>query len=231
MMEKTKIISSFLPTDFNIYGQAALHNEPTFSSEQHILGQVKREKIDAHIHYLNGLNFLRSIVEVCRRLYRDENGQIYDYEDPKAKQSDKIPIAIFQVRSSTLLQKGLIELNDVFGESTCYGNTIWTNGRPTAGSGLHRAQYGVATGKDTIKHVDKTQAKGVEINKRIEDNTRALINNSEIFSCPVDLKTLIGIKASNNTLREELGREYGGDSESEGSDYSDVESNLSYKCK
>ncbi len=248
MSQKTRVIASFTENDFNLHTQILRAGEDGLNAIRNPqAAQRNRKIVEENIHYLNGLNFLRSVTEVVRRLYRNPtNGQVYFYQDGKARRSDALPIAVHQARSSLLLSNGHISQMDVFGESSAvYGQTTVTTtystsrygnrypkNTPTGGAGLHRAQYGIATGVSTIENVDAMEDKANRINAEIETNViRPSIGNGAGFFkvAPVfdGLNVLNGQekrqKAGKNHLRVELGQEFGGDYESDGDNYSDDE--------
>lgn len=131
-------IPSFQPfsnLDFNQYNNVRLDGENP---------KYDKDTID-RVHFLNGLIFLITIVEVIARLYRDENGNLFSYKKESALISDDIPIALAQARSLLLLFNRKIKLNDLIGESKDYKEK----------APIHRAKYGIATGKQTI--IDNSQ--------------------------------------------------------------------------
>lgn len=240
LREKSRIIASFSETDFNEHFLIKIPGEPHFS-----LGRFRTESqktnaqsnLASKIHYLNGLLFLYSECEVARRLYRTSAGMVFSYpyhNSPAApKASDQIPMGILQARSLELLAQGIISLNDLFGHSTeTYGETTeWvekksrygTYKEPASGDALHRAEYGVATGKSTIKHLKIMQQKAAKVNQTTE--TR-VIRNLQTFFEDIDPsleKVRLPIKEGRNKLKMFLGRHYGGlyDGNSSGEDYSD----------
>lgn len=101
-------------------------------------------KIKENIHFLNGLLFLVTVTEVLVRLYRTEDGTIYDYEDESGKTSDAFPVAMAQTRSLTLLLSGEISFDEFLGETPLEGYD----------AKQHRALYGAVTGKNTMDHLE-----------------------------------------------------------------------------
>lgn len=158
MKEKSRNIASFTIPEFDNSGLIRTPDPiPTFPTED----------IIRKIHYLNGLNFLRTVVEITRRLYR-ENGAVYQYakENPdrqvwlaKGTISDEIPVAILQARACKLLEEGFIDLNEVFGNTP---------------------QYGVVTCPNTIERIYELQEKA----RRINDAARRPYPDSALASFP-----------------------------------------------
>lgn len=238
MTQKTKTINSFNVNEFTHSGQIKLpiDNELGEFTEDQMLC------IQKNIHYLNGLNFLRSICEVVRRLYR-VNDEISQYKNLKlkaqrtnAQNSDGVPIALFQARTAALLMKGTILQNDVFGSSDCYGETKESETRDrkvynSSGKGYHRAKFGIATGMSTIKNLSVMLEKAKFINEMTETNVikPCVFDKHSIYTLPpnkfseivVSETVSIAWKAGKNRLRQELVNEFGGDEETD-SDYSNV---------
>lgn len=235
MTHKTRSIQSFNENEFNQYAQIRLVGEQGVDNIRNAVDSQKRKAdIANHIHYLNGLNFLRTITEVTRRLYR-ENDHVHHYQDQKARRSDAVPVAVFQARTATLLANNTISQKDVFGESAIYGKTTWEKryGKSviTGGSGLHRAKYGVATGSGTIEHIDVVEQKAKNVNDVTEAAiVRPSIGHAQGFFKPAPIFETLALhhpeqkhKAGKNYLRKELGNEFGGDYESDDENYSDDE--------
>lgn len=236
LREKSHTIASFSEHDFNEHFLIKIPGEPHFSLDRFCTKdqKVKAQRILANkVHYLNGLLFLYSECEVARRLYRTSAGKIYSYPyhaDPaQPKVSDQMPMGILQARSLELLAQGIISLNDLFGYSTeTYGETTksdWGKYGPMRGDALHRAEYGVATGKSTIKHLKIMQQKAAKVNQTVETK---ITRNLHIFFADIDPtleKIRLPIKEGRNKLKMFLGNHYGGvnDGNSSGDDYSDDE--------
>ena len=233
MRRKTVVIESFDKSEFNQHAQIRLSKELGVDEIHNFVGATKiRMEVAHQIHYLNGLNFLIGVIEVTRRLYRD-NGQVYAYRDPKARESDAIPMSILQARASALVANGVASLKDLFGESAVYGPTIWKNeGNQwimAGGSRLHCAQYGVATGKDTIENINVTLDKARKINLETESKIiRPLVGNGPDFFKSIPSFNSLGPSGmtfieGKNRLKQNLAYQYGGNYESDGEDYSDDE--------
>ena len=234
LREKSHTIASFSEDNFNEHFLIKIQSEPHFSLDRF---RTESQKVNAQrilsdkIHYLNGLLFLYSECEVARRLYRTSAGKVFSYpyhDDPtQPKTSDQIPMGILQARSLELLAQGTISLNDLFGHSTeTYGETKksdWGKWGPIRGDALHRAEYGVATGKSTIKHLKIMQQKAAKVNLTTEAR---ITRNLQTFFVGIDPsleKIRLPIKEGCNKLKMSLGKHYGGldDGNSSGEDYSD----------
>lgn len=231
LREKSHTIASFSEHNFNEQGLIRIEGEAPFSLEKY---QSKFQKDSAQrnlaskIHYLNGLLFLYSECEVARRLYRTSTGNVFSYshrDDPKpAKSSDQIPMGILQARSLELLAQGMISLNDLFGHSTeTYGKAEWVERRPISGDALHRAEYGVATGRSTIKNLRIMQQKAAKVNQTVESKITRNLHAFFVDIDPTLERVRLPIKEGRNKLKMTLGNHYGGlyDGNSSGDDYSD----------
>ena len=222
MTAKTGFINSFQENDFNQYAKIKLLGEDTCESIRNPRDkQVRRKEIIEHIHYLNGLNFLRTITEVIRRLYRN-NGEIHHYQDVLGRRSDAIPVAIFQARAANLLLNSHVTQRDVFGESVSYGKSVWGthygNAVIVSGSGLHRAKYGVVTGSGTIENMAIVEGKIANVNSKVAELViRPLIGGLGFFMPALAFSNLdlanpsLQYKAGKNYMRQEVGNEFGGD--------------------
>ena len=136
--ERLPTIRSFTKMDFNKYGLIKITNDTTDG-----IDSDQSKNIMKKIHFMNGLIFLITIVEVMVRLYRNVNGEVFNYDDDNAKKSDEFPVALAQARSLFLLLNGKITFNDFLGLSEQDGYDADT----------HRAFYGAVTGRGTIDNI------------------------------------------------------------------------------
>lgn len=246
IQRKSRVFSSFSIEDFNEHFLIKIEDEAPFSLTGLETTQQKEfaeARLLEHIHYLNGLLFLYTECEVSRRLYRTQSGCVSDYEDlynnrprPEPRASDSMPMGILQARSLELLAQGIVSLNNLFGHSTEeYGETTeWIEKRtkrgavysePKDGADLHRAAYGVATGKSTIEHIKTMKGKATRVNRTIENK---ITKNLQTFFVAIDFeleKIKLPIKEGCNKQKTSLGMHFGGlyDGDSSGRDYSDNE--------
>lgn len=237
---KSVKIESFYEHEFNQFTRIALDGEPRVDSVQkESLRKERRELISKHIHYLNGLNFLSTIAEVTRRLYRNsETGEMYDYGDARARRSDAVPVGVFQARSRRLLSQGNISINDVFGCGSGGGraSTGSSGGGPTELDDSNDAfiyhtggQYRIAASRGTVDNADEIEFKAKTINTKVESDLLFPSINKRLFQ-PAAVFDVLSLTPENmrcaagkNLTRAELGEIFGGDCESEGEDYSDRE--------
>lgn len=233
LREKSHTIVSFSENDFNEHFLIRLPSEAPFSLDRFRTAAQKssgQKTLIGKIHYLNGLLFLYSECEVARRLYRTSAGRVFNYryhsEPTQPKMSDQMPMGILQARSLELLAQGIISLNDLFGHSTeTYGPSTWGQYGPINGEALHRAEYGVATGKSTIKNLKIMQQKAAKVNQTTENKITRTLQAFFVDIDPSLEKVRLPIKESRNKLKMSLGKHYGGldDGNSSGGDYSEDE--------
>lgn len=118
LREKSVKIASFNENEFTYKDRKMVIKLPNESSIQtDKMSEKTTQWLSYRIHFLNHLNFLRSIFEIARRLYRDGSGNTYPYDNAFAKRSDNIPVASAQARTSKLLQRGIITMRDAYGNS------------------------------------------------------------------------------------------------------------------
>ena len=149
--EKIKSFESFSSADLNKSGKIRINQEPP--------GVVTNIDVKQNVNFLNGLLFLVTVVEVLVRLYRDEKGQVFNYESSEARESDMFPVALAQTRSIRLLLSGQITFQDFLGESQ----------QEAYNSEQHRALYGCVTGKETINHLSIMWSKLFAVNQKYND--------------------------------------------------------------
>ena len=208
---KLQQIKPFSYMDLNKYGNIRIFNEEISNSYD--------EKTQKNVHFLNGLLFLVTTVEVLVRLYRTQDGKIFPYSDEKGIESDSFPIAIAQARSLDLLLTGKILFIDFFGQS---------KSNPNYNSEQHRAYCGVATGKGTIDNIKMMVNKLLLVNNL--HNT--VISNLQFWQ---DLKKDYLKSNKDGYLLEGRSRMYfdlkecygsGSESDTESSDYSSSDDEL-----
>lgn len=196
LREKSKRLHGFELTDFNSSGRIKLEGEEEYKPDDDI------KELQNAIHVLNFLNFMHVIGEVTRRLYRDEKGGLYSYKDAKGTKSDKFPVAPFHARVIELMSLGRIKANDVFGNS---GEEF-----------EERPKYGVVAAKKlTDDFTTKVINKANSINKLMSDYHKEKYAKNYSARNPNDY-----LQTRASLLRTELGNQFGGDSESDGEDYS-----------
>ncbi len=226
---KSKIIQSFKPANFNQTGLIKIDGEAAYSS-QNAGNNNNLPAIRNAIHILNFLNFMHSIGEICRRLYRDKDGNLFPYSFPQpAKTSDRFPVAAFHTRVLNLMQSGTIRLDEVYG----------SGGKPP---------YGLVGGKSSIFNIDEVTQKSAKfVNQHLLDDKKIEIDDVTAKQKGFSINELMSnyhktkhasnyklrhpndyLQATPFWLRWELGRQFGGDSESDGSDYEDAKSDTEY---
>lgn len=144
---------------FNKDGNIAINSQESASSFD--------GKATANMHFLNGLMFLITVVEVLVRLYRSKEGNIFPYSNQKAIKSDSFPVAIAQARSILLLLENKISFDDFLGQSQ----------RLDYNSEQHRAFFGAVTGRATIDHIEMMFKKLFAINNEYNE----LISDREVW--------------------------------------------------
>jgi len=153
LLDKIKNLTPFTAQDINKDEFIKLNCELCYSG-------TLSTKIQQNLDFLNGLIFLIAIVEVLVRLYRDKDGNMYDYPQrlkDKATKSDNLPVALAQARSLLLYVDGKITLNAFLGETY------------TKSPEQHRAQFGCVTGIKTIDNLDVIDDKLEALNNLYED--------------------------------------------------------------
>ncbi len=232
-------IASFEENEFNQRGQVKLADEDSYDSNKEQANQKNgqrpvKNKIKEAIHVLNFLNFMHTIGEVVRRLYRDVNGDLFDYEskehkekyfkNPKtgtsyygpvlqqrstqlklAKPSDEFPVASFHARAFLLMSKG----RNGFTMNDIYG---------TAAGTVNAPKHGVVAAKETIEDIKRQcKPKGDLINQAMSEyhaiEYKKDYPNHYLMTRPFWIKS-------------ELYGQFGGKSESENS-YDDLSSDNS----
>eukprot|EP01036_Dinobryon_divergens_P029527 gene29527-38636_t len=239
LTSKTAKFESFHEHEFNQFTRIGLEGEPRVDNlQKESLRKERKEQIAKNIHYLNGLNFLSTVTEVTRRLYRNaDTGEMYEYEDPRARCGDAVPVGVFQARSRRLLSTGIISISDVYGGGVSGVGGGGGGGRPsevddsTDAYSYHRGgQYGIAAGRGTgINDVDEMEGKAKIINAKFESDllfpaiNRGLFQPAAVLDFLTFSRENMRCAAGKNLTRMELGELYGGDCESDGEDYSDCE--------
>ena len=205
MRGKSRDISAFTHRDFNKDGRVRLGSE----GYDNVWCRQKPWFI-YRLAFFTSLNFLRTVVEISRRLYRNpEDGSVFDYKNwpDQAKASDRIPVGIAQQRTSKLLSRGVIRMFDAYG----YSKT----------EKKHRSAYGVVTGEETIRNIETTKNKLSRVNMTYTLGTVELLKKQGLLSDLPEKINLNELRVGGGLLRKELSEEFGGDSESSGGDYSD----------
>ncbi len=215
MRGKLNQLSPFDVNEVNNYGNIKLEEDASFESLSGKKEQkTAREKQQSSVHLLNAWLFLVSIVEVLVRLYRDEEGNVHDYDDKKGSESDSLPIAVAQARSLLLLMGQKISFTDFMGESKCYKGD----------AKLHRARYGIVTGRNTIDNLDVIDEKFCRLNALFNQAAIKSEVKEEYFADnPAGTAAVI---QGRSTMYRNLSSVYGiGDNESDSEDsaYSDEE--------
>lgn len=212
-IEKGKQMQSFRLADFNSNGFIRLESEApcTFNLNKDIAFNdvekgytIQSKRLSQFIHILNFINFMHVIVEVSRRLYRDDHGDIQNYPTSNAKKIDKFPVASFHVRVLKLIIAGKVRFNQLF-----------TNGKP----------YGVVTGIGTATNFATILQKALDINSLMSDH------HHEIFQFKTERKYKHHYLQSRAPLiRKEFGEEFGGSSESSGNEatYESLDADIAF---
>ena len=164
---------------------------------------------------LDFTNFLRMVIEIVRRSYRGA--------DNLTQELDQLPIGISQTRTSLLLSKNIIDISDAYGfdERQVYykQNSLIKDyhGKWCSHQAFFKAPYGAVTGKELSKHFNEVKEKVKRINSKYNEKYNE------------DIKLGKYAIESRQMTRFHLGMEYGGSSESSGSDYSDEELEIKTK--
>ncbi len=220
MRKKTVTMASFTPDDFNADLKINLGNESSLNLSK--CTDKNLAWLEYYIHFLNKLNFLRSIFEVVRRLYRDKaNGQVYAYETPFAKRSDELPIGCAQARTSILLQQGAIKCQDVFGNSTISTPMRLTLSNKAQLEYLYnatedRAIYGTVTGITSSEHSNIREQKIALIEEKIKLTNAKFFAHSNKNS--PGKRKIDDHTTSTRSMYTEMCEEYGSGNESSSSD-------------
>lgn len=211
LLEKSKRMQGFALADFNSTGFIRLDGEQpcTFNLSKDInfvdveKGPTRQSKtLSQFIHILNFINFMHVIAEVSRRLYRDDQGKVKDYPTTNAKKIDEFPVASFHARVLKLIIAGKIEFSQLF-----------ANGKP----------YGVVTGIGTATNFATILAKAFAINSFMSDH------HHEIFPFKTGRKYKDHYLQSRPQLvRQELGDEFGGASESSDHEYDSLDEDIDF---
>lgn len=210
MAERSVRITAFTEADFTTWKQIIKFQQES-SINVHKLSADSRSWLTYKIHFLNQLNFLRSIFEVVRKLYRNEKGQVFPYPNVFAKRADKIPVGSAQARTSKLLQSGALSLHDAYGNSVVEDRLTLSlaNGKTMAyqyDKETDRALYGVVTGNA-----------GSEQKIALAEYKANLVNQKyrKTFFAEQDKLLLSSVKTQHY---EEMKSEYGSGNESADSD-------------
>ena len=206
--DRLPIFTPFTYRDLNKYGNIRVFDEETCNPYD----TKSYEKIKPNLHFLNGLIFLVTIVEVLVRGYRTEKGEVFDYNDPKGIQSDSFPVAMAQARSLSLLLSGKIAFADFLGQSKTTDED-------------YRASYGAVTAKGTIDNIQVMLEKLLLINERYNDYHSELEFWRDLKTTYLNSNNAGYLISGKSRMFCDLKADYGSGSESEddSSDYSDSE--------
>ncbi len=158
MRARINTFTPFVQTDFNSDGMIKLDFETSAVKD------TSKNNIVIRVDFLNGLLFLVTNVEVNARSYRDADGNTFKYADPKAIESDKLPVGIAQARGlmltldrvmqSQTITDALAAYNEFFGESPKYG----------ADKSMHNGSLALVSGVGTIDNLPIVNDKLKHIN-------------------------------------------------------------------
>ena len=192
--EKYRNPTPFSTHDFNEKGIIR-------SDEEKPIADILINKVRYQISYLNFIIIL-GYFEVARRLFRSpKEHKVHPYSKMGAKELDQLPVGLLTARSAKLVEEKGVPLKDVYGESQEYG----------VDSKIHRAKYGVTTGRYLVDNYQLVANKAKELSTDYYKFLTTLPPWSRFFTELNDQY----ISASSNFMQEELDYSLAGRSESD----------------